>query len=172
MALTKLNFGGKQQALAAANMPTGSVLQAVQNGSIAEDVNSNPGNFEDTNYTLSITPISASNKILIMMNFPFLLKGTGDKVRGGLKLNRAIGGSTTLIWNTNGYDEMFHARHASGTPDELTNLFNMSFLDAPNTTSATTYTMQHIMKNDSGASQSIAYGSARGGSIILLEIAG
>ena len=48
----------------------------------------------------------------------------------------------------------------------------MSFLDSPSTTSATTYTMQHQIRNDTGATQSICYQSAYGGQMLLLEIRG
>ena len=167
MPLTKLNSASVIERL-----PVGSVLQTVQSGTIADDVNANPGTFEDSNYTLAITPSSTSSKILVMFNFPFLLKGTGIKVRGGLRLNRTISSSTTLIWNTDSYEEMYHTRDAGGTPDETNNLMHMSFLDSPSTTSATTYTMQHMIRNDSGATQSISYRSSYGGSIILQEIKG
>ncbi len=167
MPLTKLNSASVIERL-----PVGSVLQTVQSGTIADDVNTNVGTFEDSNYTLAITPSSTSSKVLVMFNFPFLLKGSGTKIRGGLKLNRVIGGTTTLIWNTDSYQEMYHTRDAGGTPDETNNLMHMSFLDSPSTTSATTYTMQHMIRSDSGATQSISYRSSYGGGVILQEIKG
>ena len=67
---------------------------------------------------------------------------------------------------------MYHTRDAGGTPDETNNLMHMSFLDSPSTTSATTYTMQHMIRSDSGATQSISYRSSYGGGVILQEIKG
>ena len=151
---------------------TGTILQIVQNGTIADSINTSVGNFADSNYTLAITPSATSSKVLAIFTFPFLLKGSGIKVRGGLRLNRTISSSTTLVWNTDSYEEMYHTRDAGGTPDETNNLMHMSFLDSPSTTSATTYTMQHMIRNDSGATQSICYRSTYGGGILLIEIRG
>jgi len=175
MALTKVTgsgIGTVTNQFTSTNMAASSIIQIVQNGTIATSTNTSAGNFADSNYTLAITPSATSSKVLVMMSFPFLLKGSGAKVRGGLRLNRTISSTTTLVWNTDSYDEMYHTRDAGGTPDETNNLMHMSFLDSPSTTSATTYTMQHMIRNDSGATQSICYQSSYGGGILLMEIRG
>lgn len=160
--------------ITAANLPAGAILQHLQSGTIAEVVHSsNQGSWIDSNYTLAITPSATSSRVLIHMHMPFALKNTGVKLRGSMRLNRAIsGGSTTLIWNTDSYLEQFHTRDAGGTPDESNVLGNMTFIDSPNTTSATTYTMQIIIKNDSGATHILSHRSSYGGNVILQEIKG
>ncbi len=168
---TKLDLGASY-AFTGSVTGAGTILQIVQNGTIAQSINTNAGSWADSNYTLAITPSATSSKVLVMMSFPFLLKGSGTKVRGALRLNRTISSTTTLIWNTDSYDEMYHTRDAGGTPDEANNLMHMSFLDSPSTTSATTYTMQHQIRNDTGATQSICYQSTYGGGILLMEIRG
>ena len=168
---TKLDLGASY-AFTGSVTGAGTILQIVQSGTIAQSINTNPGSWADSNYTLAITPSATSSKVLVIMSFPFLLKGSGNKIRGGLRLNRTISSSTTLIWNTDSYDEMYHTRDSGGTPDETNNLMHMSFLDSPSTTSATTYTMQHQIRNDTGAQQSICYQSAYGGGILLMEIRG
>ena len=176
MALTKVigsGIGTVTNQFADANMAVGSVLQVVQSGAIDEvNHNSNQGTWLNTGYTLAITPSATSSKILVHFHFPLALKGTGTKVRGALRLNRTISSTTTLIWNTGSYDEAFHARDSGGTPDEVTAVFNMTFLDSPSTAAATTYTVQSNIKADSGASYALAHRSAYGGAIILTEIAG
>tara|TARA_B100000963_G_scaffold166884_1_gene144907 strand:- start:616 stop:1227 length:612 start_codon:yes stop_codon:yes gene_type:complete len=168
---TKLDLGASY-AFTGSVTGAGTILQIVQSGTIAQSINTSAGSWADSNYTLAITPSATSSKVLVMMHFPFLLKGSGTKVRGGLRLNRTISSTTTLIWNTDSYNEMYHTRDAGGTPDETNNLMHMSFLDSPSTTSATTYTMQHQIRNDTGATQSICYQSAYGGQMLLLEIRG
>lgn len=157
------------------NKPTGAggILQTVVNGTINESIhNTNQGTWDNTNYTLAITPSATSSKISVHFHFPFALKGSGSKLRGSLRLNRTIAGTTTLIWNTGSYAEMFHARDSGGTPDELTSLANVTFLDSPNTTSETTYTVQQYINNDSGANYALSHRSAYGGGMILTEIGG
>lgn len=112
------------------NKPTGAggTLQTVVNGTINEQIHSsNQGTWANTNYTLAITPSATSSKISVHFHFPFSLKGSGPKLRGALRLNRTIASTTTLIWNTASYDEMFHARDSGGTPDEITSLANVTF---------------------------------------------
>ena len=48
----------------------------------------------------------------------------------------------------------------------------MTFLDSPSTAAATTYTVQSLIKADSGASYALSHRSAYGGAIILTEVAG
>jgi hypothetical protein len=162
MALTKIADGG---------MPSGSVVQVVSTGTINESIHdSNQGTWQDTNYTLAIAPSATSSKILVHFHFPLAFKGTGTKLRGALRLNRTIASTTTLIWNTSSYVEMFHARDSGGTPDEFTSVANVTFLDSPSTTSATTYTVQQLVKADSGSSYVLSHRSAYGGAMILTEV--
>tara|TARA_B100001989_G_scaffold179502_1_gene130108 strand:- start:1699 stop:2232 length:534 start_codon:yes stop_codon:yes gene_type:complete len=164
----------KNVSVTTAQLPAGAILQHLQTGAISEVVhNSNQGTWLDSNYTLAITPSATSSRILIHVHFPFALKNSGTKLRGSMRLNRAIsGGATTLIWNTDSYLEQMHGRDAGGTPDEINQIANMTFIDSPNTTSATTYTMQILIKNDSGATQVISHRSSYGGAVILQEIKG
>jgi len=147
MALTKLNFGGKQQALVAANvptltgtqMPTGAVLQTKQ-VSVTDVFSTQSQSYVDiTGLTISITPSSASNKILIT---------------GAL----ALGSSNYYIYVNLMRDstEIAHGATASnrprmwlGTPyfgssndDYSLMIYSPNFLDSPNTTSAITYKCQ------------------------------
>ena len=157
-----------------ADLPAGAILQHLQTGAISEVVaSSNQGTWQDSNFTLAITPSATSSRIFVHVSFPLQLKTSGTKLRGSLRLNRAIsGGATTLIWNTDSYLEQFHTRDAGGTPDEANTMANLHFIDSPSTTSATTYTVQMVIKNDSGAVQVWQHRSSYGGALILQEIKG
>lgn len=75
MALTKLNFGGTQQALVAANIPTltsssmpsGTIIQTVTGTNPGSNDHEVPiqGAYAATGFYVEITPTSASNKIVV-----------------------------------------------------------------------------------------------------------
>ena len=110
-----------------ADLPAGAILQHLQTGAISEVVaSSNQGTWQDSNFTLAITPSATSSRIFVHVSFPLQLKTSGTKLRGSLRINRAIsGGATTLIWNTDSYLEQFHTRDAGGTPDEANTMANV-----------------------------------------------
>ena len=160
----------KDVSVTTAQLPAGAILQHLQTGAISEVVaSSNQGTWQDSNFTLAITPSATSSRIFVHVNFPLQLKTSGTKLRGSLRLNRAIsGGATTLIWNTSSFLEQFHTRDAGGTPDEANTMANVHFIDSPSTTSATTYTV-HIKSLSSNCSVNI--NNNGGSSITLMEIA-
>jgi len=88
-----------------------------------------------TGLTLSITPSSASNKILVMVN------AAAQTTAGGVALYvAAIRTSTTIA-------ETYNTSPGNGYFSALT----VSYLDSPNTTSATTYKVQAKTGNGSYA---------------------
>ena len=150
-------------ALGAAQMPTGSVLQVVENTAHSA-VASNPSD-HTTLYSASITPSSTSSKILV------------TAVVGGLYLNYAgnqnntnwriaRGNTTPTGANSNFQTEVGRSATATGERGFVT----MQILDEPSTTSATTYNVQVIRVSGSGG---ISIGDTAGTSTItLMEIAG
>ena len=84
-----------------------------------------------------------------------------------MRLNRTVGSTTTLIWNTDSNVEQLQVRNATNEHDAI---LSMTFLDSPSTTSAVTYTMQSYRHDDSGMNYIQAYNSGVGGNIILQEI--
>ena len=120
-----------------ANLPAGSVLQVVQTTKNDTTSYATSGSFADiSGMSVSITPSSASNKVLVMFSITIgnLLSDRNDCVRllrdstdiaigtGGAVLN------TTLHFRQTSIAYMQHG--------------SMTFLDSPNTTSATTYKLQ------------------------------
>ena len=141
-------------------MPTGSLLQTMQSGTIARTTVTASA-WIDTNVVLSITPSSTSSEILITVNQPLLVAGS-TPMRGGLRLLRG----STVIWNTYGFNEHFQVRNAD---NEHSTVVNINQLDSPSTTSTVTYKVQVYMLT---GTQVIAWESAMGTNMILQEIQG
>jgi len=142
MALTQVQGGmilASGQSIPKAALPTGSVLQVVS--TLKNDTFSTTStSFVDiTGFSLSITPTSASSKILILVS---AWLGVASSSRTGVRLMRdstAIGVGTGGTYNVSGYN----ADWASGAGDAL-NCTSVSFLDSPATTSAITYKVQQF----------------------------
>ena len=114
-------------AITSAVMPTGSVIQVVQSTSTTQYNIAAADTFEDTGYSVTITPNSSSNKILITFSaFGILLNPSHI----GVQLLR---GSTVVALNE-GY--------ATNSSHWTTPNYGFSYLDSPSTTSATTYKIQ------------------------------
>lgn len=142
MALTKLNFSGSGQgALSTSGMPSGSVIQTVQ----AEFKTTSYQNTADqwldvSGFEGTITPSSASNKILINLNLGrFGHYSTAVKVlkkigSGSYADIGALGDSSDnsiRVWGTGGTTASSHPIGWSGT-----------HLDLAGSTSALTYKVQ------------------------------
>ena len=111
------------------NIPTGSVLQVVQ-GITTTAVSNSSSAFANTGLTASITPSSASNKILVIVNHAQCYKSStnpSNAIAFWLQKNS----SNLSQWATYvGY---------TGTTTELYFSTVYTYLDSPATTSSTTY---------------------------------
>jgi hypothetical protein len=116
--------------------------------------------FADTGLTATITPSLATSKVLVLVTQSGLQKNTGDTQTSlSLKLVRtstdlAVFGDSLGYQNTNTRIMLASA--------------SINFLDAPNTTSATTYKTRFSSNNNSASVQVQANGAVS--SIILIEI--
>ena len=137
MALTKLNFGGNQQALVASDiptlttnkMPTGSVLQVKNVDSHAQQ-NFNVTTWQlATGLTIDLTCSSTSNKVLILCN----LQGYKNNVTDGSGMFTGVYADSTRILTNFGY----YMRGSADTGSYGT--VSNSFLYSPNSTSQITY---------------------------------
>jgi len=114
-------------AITSAVMPTGSVVQVVQSTNTTTYSIAAADTFEDTGYSVTITPSSSSNKILITFSaFGILLNSSHT----GCQLLR---GSTVVMLNEGYSTNSSHWSQAN---------WGFSYLDSPSTTSATTYKIQ------------------------------
>ena len=171
MALTKVigdGIGTVTNQFADANMSTGSIIQSTELSS-ASDFATSSTSYVDTTYLLSITPSSTSSKILILSTIIARADGTGDTVRCGYRWVRRVGGSDTVITNTDSSTEHIQVR---GSPTEVSGVNGYMYVDSPSTTSAVTYVCQTKKQDDTGLSFARTRESVDGGSLILMEIKG
>lgn len=160
MALTKLNnqsltavTSAGLPTFASANMPTGSVLQAItaeKTGSFNVTTS-----FSDVGLSASITPLSSNSKILVLHSANGIALGTNDA------LVILLRGSTT-VYNFNGYS-------GGSSWDAAPTTF--SYLDSPSTTSAITYKIQ-AMKGQGTFYYCYTNNIPSQATLTLMEIAG
>ena len=145
------------------------IIQVTQKANAAAHSNSSPGNWADTNYQHTITPVYSNSKVEITFNIPFRLNGSSTYLRGAIRIYRDIsGGASTLIVNSVSNIEQLQVRNATNEHDGIVNFL---FRDSPATTSAITYRAQSYIHNDSGAGYFQTWDANIGGNIILKEIA-
>ena len=136
----------------------GKVLQVVE-GSYQTGVNSSSSTYADTGLTATITPSSASSKVLVFVsqNGNYQANGAGGSNSMGLKLFR---GATEIAKQTSLYSTFSSLQG---------NTNGLSILDSPATTSATTYKTQ-FNSVEAKATVYVQIDSVNRSSIILMEI--
>lgn len=149
------------------NMYTGAVLQVVQS-TYSTQTTTTTASFVATGLNASITPSSASSKVLVLTTAYFQNTNTAG-VNGEWFYGLEILRGATLIFPTSSV-AIYSASSFKGAPLSNSNYRNMnaiSYLDSPATTSSTTYTLYYsayqsslTMNNDGGLS-----------TMILMEIA-
>jgi len=137
----------------------GKVLQVV-NGTTITQVNSSTSSFVDTGLTATITPSSATSKILVLVSQNGISK-TGSDSTTGASVQLLRGAS---VLNTLGR----YVAQSGNTNRSSVGGVSASFLDSPATTSATTYKTQ-FCSSSNAASVSVQY-EAEMSYITLLEI--
>ena len=146
--------------IAAAALPAGSVLQVVQ-GSTTTQTTTSAGPV-DTTLTASITPRSASNKILVItMQASYIFGGGADS---GASFTLLRGASVVY----NGNDFSFYIANPT-VGSELASNFNITYLDSPASTSSVTYKTQ--FKAPNGGTVGVQQSSIAS-TITLMEIQG
>ena len=146
--------------LPAARLPAGSVLQVV-NATYATQVTNSTTTYADTGLTASITPRSASSKILVIANNA-VAKSAGN-TQSGVGLN-IVRDATQII-------EFSILTMYTNSSLNSTGAAGVCYLDSPATTSATTYKMQ-FKNSGANALGAFAQESNSTASIVLMEIQG
>jgi hypothetical protein len=140
----------------------GKVLQVV---SVAYSTNKTIATttFTDTNLTLSITPTSATSKILVLVTQGFSHSRLTNETGTGWKIVR--GATDIATWPS----QQASQTYAAGTTEiQIYGLITVSYLDSPATTSATTYkTMAKVGSTANSGTSDYNYG---GTNMILMEI--
>jgi hypothetical protein len=135
----------------------GNILQVV-NAAYSTVVTTSSVAFGDTGLTATITPTSATSKILVLVS----QAGCG-KVGSGYGEFRLLRGGTEVVI----FDRAVAYDNSAG--DNRIGACGCSFMDAPATTSATTYKTQ--IKNPAGAGTAIVQDSNCTSTITLIEVA-
>ena len=115
-------------------MPSGYVIQVVNNQSNSGQVSTTTGQYISTPYTNTITPKFSSSKIYIDLSFSVLIRGSSSGGGVGLSLKR---GSTRITSSPNNPHELFIT-----STNLMGNRQHYAYLDSPSTTSATTYSIE------------------------------
>jgi len=140
----------------------GKVLQVV---SVAYSTNKTIATttFTDTNLTLSITPTSATSKILVLVTQGFSHSRLTNETGTGWKIVR--GATDIAAWPS----QQASQTYAAGTSEiQIYGVITVSYLDSPATTSATTYkTMAKVGSTANSGTSDYNYG---GTNMILMEI--
>lgn len=121
----------------------------------------------DTGLSVSITPSSASSKVLILVSQQLMFYRTAKQAAGGLRLLRGaseifeVAGTSTvgLIAEGTGWTDSYYGSS-----------FSLVYLDSPATTSATTYKTQANVKSTLNSGTVSAQYASADSSIIALEI--
>jgi hypothetical protein len=139
---------------------TGTVLQVVSDFRAVTRLATSSTSFVNTDITDTITPSSASSKILILIS----TSGNNETGTRGINFDVTRNG-TSLASNTEG---MCAYIYAGSSRIEVP--VTISVLDSPNTTSPVTYTLQ--ARSNNGGIIEVPHGTLIKSSIILMEIAG
>ena len=110
----------------------------------------------------SITPSSASNKILILASC-FTYYMTGATGNAGATSARILNGASSIFTDTNGWEVGYDY---TGTTSRYGSFWNIVYLHSPNSTSSQTYKVQYKFEG----SQDWFYGI--NDTLTLIEIAG
>lgn len=145
------------------NLVTGKILQVVNSIQAAGIIYTTSTTYVDTGLSASITPTSASSKILVIVNQNGIYKDTSD-ADNSLQL-KLLRGSTDIA---------FFGGNAGWTDTVQTNAVGgvgLSYLDSPNTVSPLTYKTQ-FAQGFSAITANIFINFSAQSSITLMEVAG
>jgi hypothetical protein len=127
MALSKIQSNSFLTNAVRSNFGAGAVLQVVQTTTTTLVLN-NTSNWVSTGLNLSITPSSASNKILAILNVPMTFGDNGGNAYIGVRLTRAGTQVTETVVGNNVQYIVQEFKPVS-----------LSYLDSPNTSSSIAY---------------------------------
>jgi molybdopterin-binding protein len=143
----------------------GKVLQVVQ-GTTTTRVDIATTTFTDSGLTATITPTSATSKILVLTNQQAVTFRATSEAFARVRLLRGA----TAIFNDASTTMSFGGYGQSLGQIEVAQYFNMNYLDSPATTSATTYKTQGRVETTANSGDLSFNKGSNTGTILLLEI--
>jgi len=161
------NYPGVSLALAnhIDGLDGGKVLQVVQGVSTTATTIASTS-LTDTGLSATITPRSASNKILVMVE----QAATSSRSANTCSFSLAILRNSTVIYgNDQPYEEQLIVIGATSVNNRTR--YNRKYLDSPSTTSPITYKTQAAVETTANAGQLVCQLGAIESIIILMEVA-
>jgi len=163
--------------IASARLPAGSVLQVVQATKTDTFSTASTSYTDVTGLSVSITPSSASNKILVFMNASVAAGNGSDINHAGIQIVR--GSTAIFIGDARGTRMQATAVVNTATAGQM-NHPSAVYLDSPATTSATTYKLQikttngsytaNVNRSGRDANDSLGFDGTAASSITVMEI--
>ncbi len=156
----KVNSGATAPEWATITAGGGKVLQVVTGTYSAGQVNTTSTSYSDTGITVTITPSLTTSKVLVIATINGVEKNLGN-ASNAVKLELVRGTSTRISYMGD--------RIANTSSDVRNNCgsVNVTYLDSPSTTSATTYKIR-IASNVSG--QTASFGASNTDDTIMSTI--
>ena len=144
----------------------GKVLQVVS-ATTSTNVSVTTATYTDTNLSATITPSSATSKILVLTSQPIYVTRGNNEAGAGVRLLR---GATTILdqGGTGFYNHQVYVANGTSVGNQSVN--SQSYLDSPATTSATTYKTQIRCYTATNSATAQAQIDNMVSSMILLEI--
>ena len=134
-AITTAKLG--DASVTSAKLDAGKVLQVVSNTKTDTFTTTSTSFTDITGMSVSITPSSASNKILVFSYLTF--GGSQDRTKA---FNLVRGSTNILVGDSSGSRTPASVGGGNDQYLEILNTTNLHYLDSPNSTSATTYKIQ------------------------------
>jgi hypothetical protein len=144
----------------------GKVLQVIQATSTTSTTTTSTS-FSDTTLTASITPSSATSKVLIIFTQSMFIDSLTGSAESGMAI-KLLRASTDIVTLSPEVFRIFNYYAGSRVDTQLSAIQSYTHLDSPSTTSATTYKTQ-FRSTQSGKTVGANYSSCPS-SIVLMEI--
>jgi len=160
--------------IATADLPTGSILQVVSVTKTSRFTTTSTSFTDVTGFSATITPSSASSKILVIAS----TTGACNSSTGPVFINLTRAGSSVYIGDAVNSAVRCSSYLTSASNDKA-QAMSINYLDSPATTSAVTYQVQ--IRSESGSIVSVGgstntsvanVSGATPSTILLLEVAG
>jgi hypothetical protein len=122
--------------------------------------------YTDTTLTASITPSSATSKILVIVTQAFLIYREASGINGGMRIVR---GATAIA--AHGITPAINTGLNSSSFQFARGVWSMCYLDSPATTSSTAYKTQALVNTSANVGQIRLQQDSEISTITLMEIA-
>jgi hypothetical protein len=142
----------------------GKVLQVVQ-GTTSTRVDITSTTYTDSGLTASITPTSATSKILVMVSQHCRIYRSGNENNALARIMR----DSTNVWNAPS-TASFGIYAQGATQTQLTSFESFIYLDSPATTSSTTYKTQYNVDTTANSQSVVLQVGSNTSTITLMEI--